>query len=101
MPLPRSRPVSSYIGFACFALATPAPAASALAGTAALHVPTDYPTIQEAIDVDGDGRIAIEDRLAVVAAWGTPDTAADFDGDGLVDTDDLLTVLGAFGDTCE
>ena len=47
-------------------------------------------------DQNGDGAVNVDDILAVIAAWGTPD--ADVTGDGQTNVDDLLATIGAFGD---
>ena len=51
-------------------------------------------------DLNGDQVIDVEDILALIAAWNTPDDNADLDEDGLVDADDLLEVLALFGTAC-
>ncbi len=46
-------------------------------------------------DLDGSGAVDVDDLLACIASWGTPD--ADVTGDGLTDVNDLLAIIGAFG----
>ena len=46
-------------------------------------------------DLDGDGEVGIEEFLAVLGGWGTPD--GDVTGDGDTDIDDFLAVLGNWG----
>lgn len=50
-------------------------------------------------DVDGDGRVDLDDLNAVLTTFGTKDPAGDADGNGLVDLDDLNMVLTNFGNT--
>jgi len=49
-------------------------------------------------DIDGDLVIGVEDLLAVIAGWGTPD--GDADGDGTTDVKDVLLVISAWGESC-
>ncbi|MCH2134665.1 MAG: hypothetical protein MK116_13050 [Phycisphaerales bacterium] len=51
-------------------------------------------------DVTGDQVVDVDDVLALIASWDTPDADADFDEDGLVDTDDLLFLLANYGIDC-
>jgi len=51
-------------------------------------------------DINGDLMVNVDDVLALIQAWDTPDPDADFDEDGLVDTDDLLFLLSQFGIVC-
>jgi hypothetical protein len=52
-------------------------------------------------DLNGDGSIAIEDFLELLAAWGpNPGHPADLDGDGSVGINDFLTLLATWG-PCE
>jgi hypothetical protein len=52
-------------------------------------------------DVDGNGEIATDDLLLLLAAWGPcPGCPEDVDGDGVVGTTDLLALLAAWG-PCE
>lgn len=48
-------------------------------------------------DLDGSGVVAINDLLAVLAAWGDPGGPADFDGSGVVAINDLLELLANKG----
>ena len=48
-------------------------------------------------DIDGDGTVAVNDLLALIAAWGSPDASLDLDGSGVVDVGDLLVVIAAWG----
>ena len=51
-------------------------------------------------DLDGDGRIGVEDLLMLLADWGCPDgppCVGDVDGDGNVNTSDLLLLLATWG----
>lgn len=49
-------------------------------------------------DVDGDGAVAVEDLLAMLADWGQSSSGpTDINGDGTVGVDDLLILLGAWG----
>jgi len=48
-------------------------------------------------DIDGDGVVAVNDLLAIIAAWGTADAALDLDGSGIVDVGDLLVIIAAWG----
>ncbi|MHC5025590.1 MAG: FG-GAP-like repeat-containing protein [Planctomycetota bacterium] len=47
-------------------------------------------------DVTHDGRVNVEDIVAVLLAWGTADADADVDGSGTVDVGDLVLVLLAW-----
>jgi hypothetical protein len=53
-------------------------------------------------DLDGDGRIDVDDLVALIQSWGPcPETStpcADLDGDGIVGADDLVAMLLAWGD---
>ena len=52
-----------------------------------------------AADVNGDGRVNIQDLVAVTAAFGkTGKTPADVNGDGQVNIQDLVAVAAAFGE---
>ena len=48
-------------------------------------------------DVDGDGGVAVNDLLAIIAAWGSADASLDLDGSGIVDVGDLLIMIAAWG----
>lgn len=48
-------------------------------------------------DIDGDGSVAVNDLLALIAAWGSADPDLDLDGSGIVDVGDLLVVIAAWG----
>ena len=62
----------------------------------AYEVPVDTPSCGG--DIDGSGAVDIDDMLAVIGGWGTPD--GDVTGDGATDISDLLLVLEFFG-PCE
>ena len=50
-------------------------------------------------DVNGDGRVNIQDLVAIAAAFGeTGETPADVNGDGRVNIQDLVAVAAAFGE---
>ena len=49
-------------------------------------------------DLDGDGTIAVNDILVLIAAWQTP--AGDIDGDGTTGVNDILLLLDQFGTDC-
>ncbi len=49
-------------------------------------------------DVDSNGRVSIQDLLAVLKAWGTTDYSTDVDQDGIVGAADLITIISAWGD---
>ena len=62
-----------------------------------LKVPDcDEPDCPE--DLNGDGVIDVNDILACVAGFGTPN--GDVTGDGITDVDDILALIGAFGTVC-
>lgn len=79
--------------------------ALAMGGTAladALVVPTQYATIQSAVDAaadgDGDGLVGAPDLAQVLSSWGAcAGCAADLTFDGTVDFDDLLALFAAWG----
>ncbi|MBG81000.1 MAG: hypothetical protein CMJ39_09865 [Phycisphaerae bacterium] len=48
-------------------------------------------------DVDGDGQVAVNDVLLVIAQWGQPGPLADVDLDGTVGVNDVLMVLNGWG----
>ena len=48
-------------------------------------------------DIDGDGSVAVNDLLAIIAAWGSADASLDLDGSGIVDVGDLLVIIAAWG----
>lgn len=49
-------------------------------------------------DLDGDGSVAVNDFLGLLAAWGSgPGGPPDFDGSGDVGTTDLLALLAQWG----
>ncbi len=47
-------------------------------------------------DLDGDGQVAVDDILSLLAQWGGPGSA-DLDGDGQVEVDDVLLMLQRWG----
>lgn len=47
-------------------------------------------------DVNGDGDVAVNDLLDLLAAWGNPGPT-DLDGNGTTDVVDLLAMLGNWG----
>jgi len=50
-------------------------------------------------DVDRDGRVNVDDIVAVIIAWGDGATSpADLNGDGIVNAIDLALVLGGYGE---
>ena len=49
-------------------------------------------------DVDGDGVVGVEDMLACIAGWGSPD--GDADGDGTTGVSDILLIISAWGESC-
>ena len=49
-------------------------------------------------DVDGDGRVGVDDLLAVLSAWGTMDHGIDVSGDMMVGVEELLFIVAAWGD---
>jgi hypothetical protein len=57
-----------------------------------------FPSLGAPGDLDGDGRVGINDLLILLASWGPcPACPADLDGDGLVGINDLLILLAAWG----
>jgi hypothetical protein len=48
-------------------------------------------------DIDGDGTVAVNDLLAIIAGWGSADASLDLDGSGFVDVGDLLVIIAAWG----
>ena len=49
-------------------------------------------------DIDGDGSVAVNDLLAIIAEWGSStEPTLDLDGSGIVDVGDLLVIIGAWG----
>jgi hypothetical protein len=59
----------------------------------AYEIPVDSPSCGG--DINGSGAVDIDDLLAVIGGWGTPD--GDVTGDGVTDITDLLLVLEFFG----
>ncbi len=54
-------------------------------------------------DEPNDALVAVPDLLALLGAWGgpqTPGTTCDIDGDGVIAVPDLLALLGAWGPCC-
>lgn len=49
-------------------------------------------------DVDGDGAVGVEDMLACIGGWGSPD--GDADGDGTTNVSDVLLVISTWGNSC-
>ncbi len=53
-------------------------------------------------DLNGDGQVAIQDMLLLIAAWGKCEgCGADINGDGVVDIQDVLLLIAAWGDCVE
>lgn len=50
-------------------------------------------------DLSGDGQVAVDDLLALLAAYGSS-ADGDITGDGVTNVDDLLSLLGSFGSAC-
>jgi len=48
-------------------------------------------------DLNGDGRVDIEDIFLLLGAWGEAGGPADVNGDAVVDLDDVFFILGAWG----
>jgi hypothetical protein len=48
-------------------------------------------------DYSGDGAVAVDDLLQLIAAWGASGGAEDLDGSGTVDVADLLILIAAWG----
>ena len=49
-------------------------------------------------DLDFNGEVAVQDLLALIAAWGnTEDTPEDLNDDGIVNVLDMLILIGAWG----
>ena len=48
-------------------------------------------------DIDGDGTVAVNDLLAIIAGWGGVDPNLDLDGSGVVDVGDLLVIIAGWG----
>jgi hypothetical protein len=48
-------------------------------------------------DLDGDGHVAVNDLLIVIAQWGSSEPLGDVNLDGTVDVKDLLMVIKAWG----
>ncbi|MHC5004114.1 MAG: GC-type dockerin domain-anchored protein [Planctomycetota bacterium] len=48
-------------------------------------------------DATLDGRVDVDDLIAIIAAWGTGDDWADLNNDGVVNVDDLLASLLNWG----
>jgi hypothetical protein len=69
------------------------------------HYPLMYPWPRLTGDVNGDGKVLIDDLLLVVGAFGSNlgdplwNPFADVNGDGRVRIDDALTVAMNFGKT--
>ncbi|MCH2134717.1 MAG: hypothetical protein MK116_13315 [Phycisphaerales bacterium] len=49
-------------------------------------------------DLDNDGIVGVNDILALISGWGTPD--GDVDGDNDTDVNDVLLVISLFGESC-
>lgn len=49
-------------------------------------------------DLDGNGTVAVDDLLALLAVYGSADSDADIDGSGSVDVNDVLIIIAAWGD---
>ena len=50
-----------------------------------------------AADLNGDGRVDVQDLLDLLARWGSPHPAADLNYDGIVDVLDMLFLLEHWG----
>ena len=52
-------------------------------------------------DLNGDGKVNIDDLFIILGAWGTCNNCPeDLNGDGKVNIDDLFVILGEWG-PCE
>ena len=51
-------------------------------------------------DISGDGTVAVDDLLQLLAAYGSSDAASDVNSDGSVDVADLLALLAGYGSDC-
>lgn len=49
-------------------------------------------------DLTGDGVIGVNDILALISAYGTPE--GDVDGNGTTDVNDILELISVFGESC-
>ena len=49
-------------------------------------------------DVTGDGTVAVDDLLSLIAVWGTNNPIGDINYDNEVNVDDLLVLMAAWGD---
>ena len=51
-------------------------------------------------DIDGDGRVNVNDLIQLLTEWDLtgPGLAADVDQSGLVDVNDLILVISQWGD---
>ena len=49
--------------------------------------------------MNGDGRVNVDDIVAVIIAWGDVGASpADLNGDSIVNAQDLALVLGGYGE---
>jgi len=55
---------------------------------------------EDCADISGDGTVAVDDLLQLLAAYGSSDAAADVNSDGTVDVADLLGLLAGYGSNC-
>lgn len=56
---------------------------------------------QCSVDVDGDGRVDVDDLLRLISSWGGFDPDSDVDNDGAIGVNDLLELIAAWGMTCD
>ncbi len=56
---------------------------------------------QCSVDIDGDGRVGVDDLLRLISSWGGFDPDSDVDNDGTIGVDDLLELIAAWGMTCD
>jgi hypothetical protein len=63
-----------------------------------LPIPNGSGAVEMAFaNIDGDGTIAVNDLLAIIAGWGGVDPNLDLDGSGVVDVGDLLVIIAGWG----
>jgi hypothetical protein len=51
----------------------------------------------EYADLNGNGKVELQDIVIAVKAYGTPDPVADVNKDGVVDMKDIIMVVHCFG----